>query len=325
MDETTQLMKRSNNECAVTRAITVSKIRPIVFALACAAAWIGPSAAADAPAVQTPVPPEVQALVPAGMKLIFFRADNGRAERSDAIAIIAQAEQSADRNEGNSPRPLIMLRKVHGVYKEEVRNDNIIGCATCGEDHDDPFTPGGIALTPNHLVIEQDHGSASSAVYRFMRDPKSEQWDVVGAVNTVAKPSLGGTVQKTSTAVALPTPPLLANFNPGWQSPQFWNAVATNDATHDFSFLSSQSNEKDLDAHVADACKKTGACHVLVKQRSGCVALVKDHLGIFYAGSANGVSSTSKIQAKSSALDQCAKRGAGQCEAIRSDCAPNSQ
>lgn len=321
MDETTQLTERSNNERTLTQAIAASKIRSIFLALACAAACVGVSAAAGAPAV----PSEVQALVPAGMKLIFFRADNGRAERSDAIAIMAQTQQSTDQSEGKSTRPLLMLRKVHGVYKEEARNDNIIGCATCGEDHDDPFTPGGIALTPNHLVIEQDHGSASSAVYRFMRDPKSEQWDVVSAVNTVAKQSLGGGVQKTSTAVELPTPPLLANFNPGWQSPQFWNAVATNDATHDFSFLSSQSNEKDLDAHVADACKKTGACHVLVKQRSGCVALVKDHVGIFYAGSANGVSSTSKSQAKSSALDQCTKRGAGQCEAIRSDCAPNSQ
>ena len=254
-----------------------------LIALACTTSFISPCMAADAPALQAPVPEEVQALVPAGMKLIYFRADNGRTEGSDAVAILDHTNKPADPNMSTGPRPLIMLRKTGGVYKEEARNDHVIACSSCGEDMDDPFTPGGIELTPNHLVIEQDHGSASSAVYKFVRDPKSEQWIVTSAVNTLAKQSLtGGGFNKTPTRLKLPTPPLLTNFDPGWRTPQFWKAVVVNDKTHDFSFVGNQSDEKALDESVKDECQKSGICHVLVKQLNGCVALVKDQSGSFY-------------------------------------------
>ncbi len=304
-------------------------LAPKIFSLhllICAAAVIGPCMAADAPALQKPVPAEVQALVPTGMKLIFFRADNGRAERSDAIAILEQAKKSADPNESTGPRPLIMLRKTGGVYKEEARNDKIIACSNCGEDMDDPFTPDGIELTPDHLVVEQDHGPASSAVYKFMRDPKSQQWIVVSAVNTLAEQSMAaGKFIKTPTRLKLPTPPFLTNFDPGWRTPQFWNAVVVNDKTHDFSFLKSSSNEKDLDERIDDNCKKSGVCHVLAKQLIGCVALVKGHSGIFYAGSSSTVKGNAENKAKSSALNECAKHSPGACEAIRSDCSQSSK
>lgn len=276
-------------------------------------------------AIQTPVPPEVQALVPSGMKLLFFTTNQGGAEGSDAVAILESTRMPANAHISTGPRPLIVLRKSEGVYREVARNDKIIGCSTCGEDADDPFLPQGIQLTPGHLVIDQEHGPGpSTAVYDFVRDSKTQQWIVTKAVNThVEQSPVGTNLIQTPTALVLPKPPLLVNFDPGWHETQLWAAIAVNGKTGRFAFLGEFPDQHSLDNNIKDECQQRGVCTVLVKQDFGCMALAKDAKGRFFAGSSL-VAGVGEQESKENALKECRSHDGGACEIVRRDCSTAS-
>lgn len=277
-------------------------------------------------AIQAPVPSEVQALVPTGMKLLFFKADEGRAEGSDAIAILESMRKPADAHTSTGPRTLIMLRKSNGIYREVARNNKIIGCSTCGEDADDPFLPQGVELTPGHLVIDQEHGSApSTAVYTFVRDPKTQEWLVTHAVNThVGQSPVGGDFIKTPTPLVLPNPPLLVNFDPAWREAQFWGAIIVSEKAGGFMFMGNLPDQQSLDKSISAVCRQKGLCKVLVKQNFGCMALAKDAKGRFFAG-ASLTSDNADTHSREHALNECKSLGGNACQIVRSDCSTPSR
>ena len=287
---------------------------------------VATKAASSAVATDTdaasPVPDELKAFVPPDMKLLVYKT-TGTTEGSDAVAVLERKKKyTADPDATAEQRLLLLFRREDGALREVARNDKIIGCPTCGEEMDDPFLPDGVELKQNHLIIEQDHGELpSTATYKFLYDAKTQQWEVTSAINThYDQPVLGGAPPKTVSILKLPNPPLLTSFDPGWRTPQFWNAIVVNENAQSFVIIDDEPDEKSLDSRIQDSCKVDGKCTVLVKQNYGCMALVKDGAGQFYTGTSLSKKRTAGKDAVDSALRQCNHKDRGSCEVVRHDC-----
>ncbi|SFS18912.1 protein of unknown function [Dyella sp. OK004] len=277
------------------------------------------------PVATQSLPAELKAFVPPDTKVIFYKA-TGTTDGSDAVVVLERQKQipsEADITSGQ--RPLLMFRRVNGVFKEVDRNNNIIACSTCGDFLDDPFGDHLVDLTPGHMKIEQIHGGhhPSSADYTFVYDRAAQQWRVVSASRT--RFGDAGEGAKKVEKLQLPSDTLLTDFDPQWHRPEYWNALVVNDKTHAFSSIVDKPDEQSLDEDIHGDCQSEGICHVLVKQKYGCMALVKSGSGQFFTATSTLEERGGGAAVSRKALDQCTGQGKSPCEVLRNDCSTGSR
>lgn len=300
-------------------------LRNFLGLLACTAGLAGSAMADDPPSVS--LPEDVKALAPAAMIPIFY------SEMDSDAALIVQTKDDHPDNPSHDPyahpqtRWLIMFRKEHGSYKEVDRSDKIIACSTCGEDGEDPFFPEGIELKNGRLDTQQDTTiEPSTADYQFSYDPKLGHWIVTSASTTEVDQNFseGPLTHQKPQKIPLPTPPLLANFDPGWQPREPMLAFSA-DESGENTYSSSADTERLLDVMLKADCENHKACKVLVKQVNGCAALVKDGGQLFVGKSSVKLDGAHDDDAKKKeALDQamsaCKSGGGSTCQVIRNEC-----
>ncbi|TCV97221.1 uncharacterized protein DUF4189 [Luteibacter rhizovicinus] len=278
----------------------------------------GDESHASKSAVPQDAPAEVRELVPADSKLIFYKA-TGSTDGSDAVAVMERQKKNAsDPDITSGQRPLLVLRKIDGVFKEVARNDRVIACSVCGATFEDPFDRELTTLTPGHIHIEHNYGGrqVSSFIYNFSYNAATKQWRVTDAVSTWFD-NLGEGAKHVD-KVPLPTSGLLADFDPRWRAPVFWNALVVNDQAQTFSMIIGERDPVSLEKSMQESCQSSGNCRVLFKQANGCLALAKDSSGVFYAASSQKKKALKEVA--SEALNECNEGGKGSCKVIRHDC-----
>lgn len=261
-----------------------------------------------ASAAEVTAPAEVAGAAPAGTHLVYYKASGSQPD-ADAVAVY---EAAADAS-GSHKRELLVFRKQDGAFREVTRSDRIVACSTCSPDRGDPFMDGDqLKVTPGHIDIVQVYGDEATTDVTFHFAYDKGQWRVISASRAD-----GG-----AHPAKLPLPPsgLLKDFDGQWTPTTLWNALAVNDKDHSFRFLMGQPNEEALEAGVKKACSEKGDCRVAARVQDGCLALVRDASGQFFAAASPTTTNVSKGKASQDAMTSCKAKGKGECEAVRADC-----
>jgi hypothetical protein len=98
----------------------------------------------------------------------------------------------------------------------------------------------------------------------------------------------------------------------------YWAGIAVGEKRN-YLVVGSATSEAALEQQLRDGCDISEECHILERQRDGCVALVQDETGAFF--SAGLPLKHAETQATELANDACRSKGQGTCKVTASQCA----
>jgi hypothetical protein len=140
---------------------------PVAIAVA---ALLAPCRAAAA----SPVPTGYERALPSGFRVMAVaRSRPDRAHDFIVVALAARSDRRDPRASPAPPRPLIVLRRSGGRYRQVARNDHIVLRSNEGGQCD-PFVDGGITAKGRFITIEHNMACGqhweSTTTFRF--DPR---------------------------------------------------------------------------------------------------------------------------------------------------------
>jgi len=211
-------------------------------------------------------------------------------------------------------RTLVVFGKKDGKFVFDFSNDKLIACSLCSQFHDDQFYPDGVKITPGHIHIDQsDAGEKPSETeLDFVR--KDNGWHVTKATRRTVVSGYGA---DTTTKLPLPASGLAKDMDAKWTFPVFYNAVLFNRRNGKFMFMHKEPTPDSIWVDAKGDCNKED-CDVLVRQKDGCISLVRDSRGRpFAAGTPNPKDEKAAL---AKAMVACSAAGGTMCKEANTDC-----
>lgn len=281
-------------------------LRASIAAMVAAAAW-----STSAEALPQP-PPEVIAAAPARTTLLAYKANS---TQSGATAV-AVYETAPDRD-GVKHRQMTIFDNKDGKFIPESTSDKLIACSMCSQFHDDSFYADHVEVSADHVHIDQfDSGEMPSTTsLDFVQ--KQGQWYVTKATRVTYEAGGGEPAREE---LPLPASRLVQDMDGRWSVPVYFNAIVVNDTTGRYSFPHGSHTVKELQDDIATSftCKAAGCRVVLQTQQDGCMSLVRDGSGKWFAGS--NTDPESKAGALDKAMAACRSGGSSTCKEVETRC-----